>query len=265
MLSLEPTQAPPGSVVVGRLEGFAPAGAVLAGFRQEAGFYVSGGRSVALLAVPLETKPGWYSVILRWPGGRVEGRIRVLESPYPVLRVRRVPRLRQALLASAAEGERDLIARTVAESGGPPRWRSHFRWPLAETVTVTSPFGSRRRYNEGKLGWTHRGVDLRAAEGTQVLAAADGLVLLAEKAFKATGGTVILDHGYGVTTGYYHLSAVEVSPGQILQSGERLGLSGATGIANGPHLHFQVNLRGFAVDPTQWLGPGPVPVGSVQP
>ena len=118
---------------------------------------------------------------------------------------------------------------------------------------MTSAFGSARVYNKGQAAWRHRGTDLRAPEGSQVFAANDGIVLLARKRLNATGGTVILGHGYGLCTSYYHLSKVLVKSGQTLKKGELLGLSGSTGLANGPHLHWQMELRGQAIDPQQWV------------
>jgi hypothetical protein len=254
---LDPAQAPPGSVLVCRLDGPAPEGAVLAGFRQEAGFYISGGHPVALLAVPLGTRRGRHALTLRWQGGRYRMQVKVLRDPYPRQRVRGVRRLKRRLRQAAADDEAGLIAGAVAQSGGPPRWLRQFRWPLDGGIKVTSPFGARRRYNDGSLGWRHKGMDLRASEGTAVLASADGVVLLAKQGLKATGGTVIVDHGYGVTTGYFHLARIDVSPGAPVRAGQGLGLSGASGIASGPHLHFQIDLRGFPVDPGQWLGAAP--------
>ncbi len=125
-------------------------------------------------------------------------------------------------------------------------------------IVITSPFGVSRVYNKGQAAWRHRGVDLRAAEGTPVLAANDGRVLLARRRLHATGGTVVLGHGYGLCSSYFHLSRLKVKLGQTVVKGQVLGFSGSTGLANGPHLHWQVDLRGQSVQPQQWLA-GPEP------
>jgi murein DD-endopeptidase MepM/ murein hydrolase activator NlpD len=239
--------------VVCSLDGPAPAGLVLAGFQQEAGFYISGSHSVALLAVPLDAKPGHHRLQLK-DGERTQRLdLRVSHDPYPKHRVRPIKSLSKRLAASHARGEEEMLEEAEAESGGPPLWSGPFSWPLDGGITVTSPFGSQRTYNHGEAAWRHKGMDLRAAKGTPVLAACSGVVLLARRSLKLTGGTVLVGHGYGVTTAYFHLSRVDVKPGQHLDAGEALGLSGDSGLAAGPHLHWQVALRGLPVDPRQWI------------
>lgn len=251
---LEPAVVLPGSVLICRLDGPAPDGLILAGFQQEAGFYHSGGHSVALIAVPLGTKPGRAWLSLRQGSTRQALRVKVGKDPYPRKTVRRVRGLKGRLASAQASGEREILDEAKAESLGPPRWSGPFRWPLDGPLAVTSPFGSLRRYNKGEAAWRHKGLDLRAAVGTPVVAAADGKVLLARPSLALSGGTVILGHGYGVTSSYYHLDRLDVQAGQALRAGEPLGSSGSSGLASGPHLHWQVELRGHPVDPQQWLG-----------
>jgi murein DD-endopeptidase MepM/ murein hydrolase activator NlpD len=250
---VEPADAPPGSVVVCSLDGPAPPGLVLAGFQQEAGFYVSGGRAIALLAVPLGSRPGRHRLSLKLGRRRQRLSVDITRDPYPLHRVRRVKGLSRKLAQGLSSGEAEMMESAEAESAGPPLWREALRWPLEGPITVTSPFGSRRIYNRGEAAWTHKGLDLRAPYGTPVYSAGQGVVLLARKRLAVTGGTVLVGHGYGVTTAYYHLSRVDVKPGQRVEPGQRLGLSGQSGIAAGPHLHWQVALRGRPVDPRQWL------------
>jgi murein DD-endopeptidase MepM/ murein hydrolase activator NlpD len=103
-------------------------------------------------------------------------------------------------------------------------------------------------------------VDLRAADGDQVRAAADGVVILARSRMALTGGSVLVDHGYGLVSAYFHLSKVLVHAGQALTPGQALGLSGHSGLSNGPHLHFELRLRGISVAPDPWMqGPAAVP------
>lgn len=252
--ALEPRVAPPGTVVICRLKGRAPEGLTLAGFQQEAGFYISGGGAVALLAVPLGTAPGGHTLTLGFPGGRSQAlAVEVGPDPYPKTVVASVPGLKRKLAAGRAAQERETIIEARADSPGPPQWRGPFRWPLIPPVKPTSLFGSQRSYNNGQAAWRHRGLDLRAAVGTPVLAPADGTVLLARQDMAVTGGTVLLGHGYGVTSAYYHLSRVDVGVGWALRAGQALGLSGASGLASGPHLHWEILLRGHAVEPRQWL------------
>ena len=117
---------------------------------------------------------------------------------------------------------------------------------------INSLFGTRRSYNDGALWGYHAGVDLCGGLGTPIYAAADGVVVLAEN-LEVRGGAVILDHGWGVYTGYWHLSAIEVQPGQQVQAGDEIGLAGSTGRSTGPHLHWELWVGGVPVNPLAWL------------
>jgi murein DD-endopeptidase MepM/ murein hydrolase activator NlpD len=134
-----------------------------------------------------------------------------------------------------------------------------FDWPFALPVPggiVTSRYGGNRSYNGGVLTARHTGMDFRRSIGEPVQATADGYVVLAEY-LNIRGNVVILDHGHGVFSQYAHLSQIQVQPGQLVHRGQILGLAGNTGRANGPHLHFEVIVNGFPVDPLKWLALAP--------
>ena len=120
-------------------------------------------------------------------------------------------------------------------------------WPVAERTRVSSRFGPRRHPILG-LAHTHAGVDLSVPVGTAVYAAQDGVVS-STGAGPASGRFVVLDHGEGVTTRYYHLDAALVARGDRLARGAVVGRSGRTGRVTGPHLHFEVRLHGRVLDP----------------
>jgi murein DD-endopeptidase MepM/ murein hydrolase activator NlpD len=124
-------------------------------------------------------------------------------------------------------------------------WNGPFAHPT-DTIT-TDQFGMKRLYN-GQLRSYHGGMDFRAAIGTPIHAANGGKVLLAKDLFYS-GGTVIVDHGYGLLTMYFHMSKIIAKQGQMVSQGDLLGLSGKTGRVTGPHLHFQVVVHGTKVDP----------------
>lgn len=135
--------------------------------------------------------------------------------------------------------------------------RSRFVTPLAAGAAYahSSPFGSRRTYGGAAGLSAHAGEDYAAAPGTVVVAPAAGVVVLAEPLF-VRGNAVILDHGHGVFTGYWHLATLNVQVGERVAAGHVLGTVGSTGLSTGPHLHWELRISGVAVDPLQWVEEG---------
>ena len=123
---------------------------------------------------------------------------------------------------------------------------------LPSTGAITSQFGTRRTYNGGVLDTFHSGTDFGAASGSPVIAPASGVVVLVEE-LPVRGNVVIVDHGWGLVTGYYHLSEQYVSIGDVLTPGQVLGAVGSTGRSTGPHLHWEMWVSGVQVDPMQWV------------
>jgi murein DD-endopeptidase MepM/ murein hydrolase activator NlpD len=135
------------------------------------------------------------------------------------------------------------------------RWRPPFRPPV-ESPPLYS-YGAPTRYigaspveerTDGVYGEYHRGMDYAVPAGTVVQAPAAGAVLMAEWQ-TATGNTVVLDHGEGVLSVFFHLGKLDVRPGEELEARAPLGLSGETGLAASPHVHWAVYVHGVAVDP----------------
>ena len=116
---------------------------------------------------------------------------------------------------------------------------------------ITSDFGKARVYN-GSLKGYHSGTDYRAAVGTPIKAANDGRVALVKIRFYS-GGTVLIDHGEGIYTCYFHLSDFKVKEGEMIKRGDIIGLSGDSGRVTGPHLHFSVRINAVQVDPLQFI------------
>jgi len=113
---------------------------------------------------------------------------------------------------------------------------------------ISGVFGSQRILN-GEAKRPHFGLDIANIKGTLVKAPADGVVLLAEKDLFFSGGTIIIDHGYSVTTTYLHLSQISVTVGQEIKQGDKIGEIGATGRATGPHLDWRLNWKSVRLDP----------------
>ncbi len=134
-------------------------------------------------------------------------------------------------------------------------WDLPLALPLPVQVAVSANYGDRRSYG-GMVAGYHSGVDYRAWGGMRVLAPADGVVLLAER-LEARGNAVLIDHGGGLITGYWHLSRIDVEVGQHVRRGEAFALVGNTGLSTGAHLHWEMWVNGVSVDSSQWLGADP--------
>ena len=141
----------------------------------------------------------------------------------------------------------------VAVSGA-RRWRDPWRSPLEGPLEGESSgnFGVLRSYNGAAPRDWHHGLDIAADAGARIAAPAAGLVVFAGE-LPVHGLGVILDHGAGVFSGYWHMSALAVEEGALVARGDTLGRVGQTGLSVGPHLHWEVIVHGRDVDPAQWL------------
>ncbi len=221
-------------------------------------FFPYGGGHAALIGIDLETKPGTHP----WRVGVVEtgreprtagGTVQVLRRSFPVERLT-VPR---AMVDLDPETERRAVAEgtrlaTLYRTITPERlWRGRFTRPVAGTEPGTG-FGARRIIN-GQPRSPHGGTDYSAPKGTPVVAANAGRVALVADFF-FPGRLVVLDHGLGLYTLYFHLDSVAVGEGQRIERGQTLGTVGASGRATGPHLHFGAQVGAARVDPAALLG-----------
>ena len=133
-------------------------------------------------------------------------------------------------------------------------FRSGFAWPLLGRVTGV--YGSQRILN-GKPRRPHYGVDVAAPVGTPVAAPADAVVTLVDPDMYFSGGTLVMDHGHGLTSTFIHLSKILVESGQSVRQGQIVAEVGATGRASGPHLDWRMNLFDTRLDPALVAGPMP--------
>ena len=147
------------------------------------------------------------------------------------------------------EAESQLKAQVFVASAPGPLWHGDFHAPVA--ARATDSFGTRRMFN-GKLASVHKGADFHAATGTPVHASNSGVVVLARPLYYE-GNCVIIDHGLGLFTLSMHFSRIDVHEGQHVATGDRIGLSGATGRVTGPHLHWAVRWQGAYLDPVKLL------------
>jgi murein DD-endopeptidase MepM/ murein hydrolase activator NlpD len=201
--------------------------------------------------VSFETPDG--AISLAWSFRVVPGRFRIqrlsVDPRYVEVPEEELPRVK---------ADQVRVAEAYRHGSAVRLWTSFAR-PLEGGSTGN--FGARRVYN-GKTESFHAGLDLAAAEGTAVAAAGDGRVVLAGDLY-FSGGTVLLDHGAGLFTQYFHLSRIDVKEGDAVAKGTRLGSSGHTGRVTGPHLHWGARLHGARVNPEGLLALPAWPVPAV--
>jgi len=213
----------------------------------------SGSEAEVLLGADvLDARPGRQEVLLRLVDKG--GKARTLRAFVELVRVKRPTEslTLDPAMVDPPDSELPRIAAERARARQALATASRQRLgslPLARPVPgeVSSIYGIGRILN-GAARAPHRGLDLEAATGEPVLAAADGVVILAG-AFYYAGNCVYLDHGQGLVTMYFHLSEGRVALGQLVARGELLGLAGDTGRSTRSHLHFGVSSLGRLVDP----------------
>lgn len=155
----------------------------------------------------------------------------------------------EELIAAIKRAEAEKAATGVEEH---PYTGGAFRWPCPSSTRVTSDYGTRVSPMSGASS-NHKGIDIGASAGADIIAAADGTVTAASYS-SAAGNYVMIDHGGGLYTVYMHASSLLVSPGQTVSAGDVIAKVGSTGISTGSHLHFGVSLNGSYVSPWSYLG-----------
>jgi murein DD-endopeptidase MepM/ murein hydrolase activator NlpD len=217
-------------------------------------FAGSDGAYTALIGVHAMQKPGVYPLVLTATdekGHQVATSVdvQIVAGKFGQERIN-LPPDKQALLDPVlVQAEREKLWSVFGIFRQERYWSGLFALPAQGKVS--SVFGTRRTYSGGAFNTYHEGIDFSAGVGTPVYAPAAGLVVLAEP-LAVRGTAVILDHGWGVHSGFYHLSEIIVSPGQLVQAGELVGRVGNTGLSTGAHLHWDLRVRGVNVDPLEW-------------
>jgi murein DD-endopeptidase MepM/ murein hydrolase activator NlpD len=211
----------------------------------------------ALIGADVEAKAGGANILIRAftaHGASSERRIslRIKSKDFKKESFTVAPGFDEMTPEKLAEIERERLAfsRALASSSSERFWDGHFIRPVPQEASASS-FGFRRIIN-GVPRAPHSGTDLSAPAGTEVIATNHGRVVLVGNFFFA-GGSVVLDHGAGLHTMYFHLSEFRVEEGAMVRKGEVIGLSGMTGRVTGPHLHWGARAGGARVDPLQLI------------
>jgi len=187
---------------------------------------------------------------VRHPNGAQEiVEIDILARDWPVERVNGVPEKTvnpPPELAARIAREQAAVAKVRERNDARSDFARGFIAPVKGRVS--GRFGRQRVYN-GTPGAPHSGTDIAAPKGTPVSAPAAGVVTFADMSLYLTGGTLVIDHGQGVSSTFLHLSAIDVRVDDVVRAGDIVGAVGATGRATGPHLHWGLNWFDVRLDP----------------
>jgi murein DD-endopeptidase MepM/ murein hydrolase activator NlpD len=202
-----------------------------------------------------------FSVVAE--GQRCTQTVAVAQRQYNIQRVEGVPQKTVTPPNDVLERiarERALVRKAKAQRIERPELleavRAGLSWPA--TGRISGVYGSQRFYN-GTPGSPHYGVDVAVPTGHPVVAPGPGVITLAEVDLFYSGGTIILDHGYGLSSSFLHLSKLHVEVGQEVQRGDLIGEVGATGRATGPHLDWRMSWLNQRVDPQLLVPAMPLP------
>lgn len=200
-----------------------------------------------------ETGP--LNVLVETASGRTDTvRIAVTPRDWPVESVKGVPPKTvnpPPEIAARIKREQALVTAARVRDDDRTDFAQTFIWPVQGRIS--GRFGNARIYisTDGRVqsGSGHSGMDIAVPTGTPVKAPAAGVVTFAAPDLYLTGGTLLLDHGYGVSSNFLHLSRIDVKAGDRIEQGQVIGAAGATGRATGPHLHWGMNWFNTRIDP----------------
>jgi murein DD-endopeptidase MepM/ murein hydrolase activator NlpD len=213
----------------------------------------------ALAGVSFATGPGKYPLELTGESAKTRSPLRftgtftVFRASYPKIKVPLAVEKKftepspeqQTQIAESVKVKEDYLSRVTPDR----EWNGNFAAPV--DAPTSDVYGSQRIFN-GMAQREHQGLDYRVPTGTPVAAMNDGTILLARFLY-FEGNCVVIDHGQGLLTLYFHLSELKVKEGDPVKRGQVIGLSGATGRATGPHLHAAVRWQGTYLDPARLL------------
>lgn len=237
-----PASVQQGALVIGRVP---PGSQVRHGERD---LRVSGYGTV-VLGVGRDQRDPLQLTVTRPDGSRVDAEIAVDRRNWPLQHVNGVPpRTVNPPPELAARIAREQAAVTAARTRDDNRtdFAAAFIWPV--NGRISGRFGNARVYN-GQPGSGHSGMDIAAPTGTPVKAPAGGVVTFADADLYLTGGTVVLDHGFGISSNFLHLSRIDIKVGDRVEQGQVIAAVGSTGRSTGPHLHWGMNWFDVRIDP----------------
>jgi murein DD-endopeptidase MepM/ murein hydrolase activator NlpD len=213
---------------------------------------------LGLVAIHALLEPKSYPLNLRatLPDGRQMNNVEyvnIIEGPYGSESIWLDNNRTQLLDGELIALEHEKLMNLWGQISPRPRWEGPFWYPVAlDKLRFTSYFGTRRYYNDSAELSFHGGTDFGGEVGLPIYAPAEGTVVLAER-LTVRGNAVLIDHGLGLYSGYWHQSQLTVAVGQEVRRGDLIGYVGDTGLVTGPHLHWEMRLNGIAINPLQWV------------
>jgi len=249
-LELVPARVKPGDpvlVVVRGVEGL-PAGTVGS---LPATFYRHADQAEALVGIPVEEEPGLLQVRVTAGGLKLDAPLEVIPPEFPERKLTVASKFVKIPPSAKARIKADQAAfsKAWATPFRPRVFTDNFEKP--RDAVITAHFGDKRTLNAKKTT-QHFGLDLDGSTGDEIRAANDGRVVMVRDCY-TSGNTVLVDHGAGLITSYFHMSKFLVKPGQEVRRGDLLGLVGKTGRVTGPHLHFGAHIGSLWVNPQALL------------
>lgn len=211
-------------------------------------FFAGDGSQIALLPVRYTTPAGVYGLTVTAEDEVLTREIVVEQREFEVQYLEMdAATAEETALSAAANAEWEEKVEPLKAVADPVQyWENPFLQPVSGEITTQ--FGCIRYTNGDPTPSRHGGIDIAAKTGTDVLAANNGRVLFAER-IQLTGNTVVIEHGYGLKSFYYHMDSLSVSAGDAVKKGDKIGEVGTTGYSTGPHLHFALAVNNVFVNP----------------
>jgi murein DD-endopeptidase MepM/ murein hydrolase activator NlpD len=246
---MNPAKPGPGDIVIVTVKGVA--GPVEGKFNDKKLYFLAGKDSFsAVLGIDLFTEPGTYTLDIAANDKVLSRPVTVVEKKYPVQKLTLPKDMVQLSPENEARAEREQQKVAAIWPNETDRlWNGSFMNP--REGEISTKFGLRRVIN-GISKNPHSGVDVAADEGQEVYAPNSAVVTMVDDHFYS-GNSVILDHGQGIYTMFFHLSKVMVKEGQQVKKGDVIALVGSTGRSTGAHLHWGVRVQGSRVDPLELI------------
>ncbi len=218
-------------------------------------FHADAQGQTALLGVGALEELGIHNLVVTstLPSGmlaRYVQRIPIIAGEYSAENVVVSESIAAAMTPEVVVAEFELLDQLFSLQSNAQRWQGFFALPASGDIT--SVFGTRRTYNIPEASAYHTGTDFGAPVGTPVYAPADGTVVYTGS-LTVRGTIIIIDHGWGVMTGYWHLSASHIQAGDSVVQGQHIADTGNSGLSTGPHLHWEMRVGNVPVSALQWV------------